>query len=296
MIKSMTGYGQAEGLICGVEHVVEIKTVNNRYLRTEIRLPDTFAFAQEDVDRLIRRQIVRGTVNYVLRPKDPAAVGSYSLDEAALKDLIVKLDQIRSSLPGCGALSIDMATLLNLPNLVRTFGPQPDQTAQVRDQILALSQQALDRLGQMRLTEGQFLCQELMGFCQAIADALDRIDGMRQQVLEAYAARLRRRVDKLLAAVAVQLDDQTLAREVAVLAEHSDITEELARLRSHLEQFRQACTEEGQVGRRLDFISQEMLREANTIASKAGDAGISTLIVDVKCQIDRIKEQVQNVE
>ncbi|MDH7599077.1 MAG: YicC family protein [Sedimentisphaerales bacterium] len=296
MIKSMTGYGQAEGQVCGIEHVVEIKAVNNRYLRIEARLPEAFSFAQEEVDRALRRHIVRGTVTFVLKPKDQAAVAMQCLDEAALTELVSRLDRIRAGLATCGPVSIDMAGLLNLPSLVRPLAPAQDQIEQAKAQILGLTEQAVERLEQMRVTEGQYLGKELLEYCRAIEQALTAIDEMRQQVLEAYAVRLRRRVDKLLAATGVELDDQTLAREVAVLAEHSDIAEEIARLRSHIEQFRQACNDSGQAGRRLEFIAQEMLREANTMASKATDAQVSNMIVDIKCQIDRIKEQVQNVE
>lgn len=295
MIKSMTGYGQADGLIWGIDHLVQIKTVNNRYLRIEVRLPEPLAFVQDDVEKLLRQHIVRGTVSCIIRPKDPAVAQS-CMDEDALRQLIIRLDRVRSSLANCSGMSIDMATLLTLPQVTRPLEPQAQQAQQIRQEVLALVQSAIDKLTQMRLAEGQFLSQELLGYCQQIEACLERISQMRDQVLAGYVQRLRKRADELLIQAGCQLDEQTLAMELAVLAERSDIAEEIARLTSHIEQFRQACQDQDQTGRRLEFISQEMFREANTIASKAIDAKIASIIVDIKCQIDRIKEQVQNVE
>jgi uncharacterized protein (TIGR00255 family) len=148
----------------------------------------------------------------------------------------------------------------------------------------------------MRAAEGGSLEADLKNHCQAISEDLERIRSRGAAVLHEYAIRLRKRVDGLLAEAKLKLDEETLAREVAILADRSDISEEIARLDSHLEQFIQSCHSNDQAGRRLDFISQEMLREANTIASKASDAEIIRSVVDMKCRIDRIKEQVQNIE
>jgi len=136
----------------------------------------------------------------------------------------------------------------------------------------------------------------LSSHCQAIRKDLEQIRARSAVVLQEYAKRLRKRVDELLAEAKLKLDEETVSREVAILADKSDISEEIARLDSHLARFAESCQANDQTGRRLDFISQEMLREANTIASKASDAMIIHWVVDIKCRIDRIKEQVQNVE
>lgn len=297
MIQSMTGYGEAESQINGLDCGVEIRTVNNRYLRTEIRLPDSLAFLEEDVEKLLRQHLFRGTVNYTLRIKGAAAGRPVDIDESALRDLAERLDRVRSSARVQGTLAIDLAVLMDLPGIVRPTEPSEDEVQMIKSVVLALSQRALERLNAMRATEGGFLDADLQGHCEAIAKDLEEILGRRAGVMQEYAQRLRKRVDELLAEAKLKLNEETLAREVAILAERSDISEEISRLQSHLHQFEQARHLQGeQVGRRLDFISQEMFREANTIGSKASDVEIARRILDVKCRIDRIKEQVQNVE
>jgi len=162
----------------------------------------------------------------------------------------------------------------------------------------------------MRAVEGAELAADLNRYCKAISEGLERIRSRSTGVLQEYSKKLKKRVDELLAEAKLKLDEDMLAREAAVFAERSDISEELSRLTSHLQQFTESCQgssssvksgqagnlPNNQAGRRLEFISQEMLREANTIASKASDAEISHWVVDIKCSIDRIKEQVQNVE
>ena len=148
----------------------------------------------------------------------------------------------------------------------------------------------------MRKTEGAELAADLEKNCEQIKEGLGRIRGRSELVLVEYQEKLKKRVDILLSGINAELDETSLYREVAVFADKSDISEEIARLESHLKQFSTGCSAEGQAGRRLDFISQEMLREANTIASKACDVGIIHEVVEIKCHIDRIKEQVQNIE
>ncbi|MHC4558651.1 MAG: YicC/YloC family endoribonuclease [Planctomycetota bacterium] len=294
MINSMTGYGQAQGEINGVCYLVEIKTVNNRYFKTIIKLPELTAFLEEDIERLLRKNMSRGTVNFVLRLKDVSASALFDIDEAALQDVVEKLSRAGSSAGIKGA--IDIGNLLSLPGIIRPASPDDKIAEQIRKVILEISQEAIDKLKQMRAAEGGFLEADLMKCCRAIEQALGQIFARSDVVLLEYSKRLRKRVDELLAHAELKLDEEILAREVAIFADRSDISEEIARLESHLQQFAQCCQANDQAGRRLDFISQEMLREANTIASKASDTEMTRCVVDIKCQIDRIKEQVQNVE
>lgn len=294
MINSMTGYGQSEGEIKGVVYAVEIKTVNNRYFKSSVRLPESVAFLQEDIERLLRQNLSRGTVTYVLKPKDVSASALFDIDEGALQTYMEKLDRVVSS---SGIKSpIDIGGLLDLPGVVQPLLPDEKEADEVRQTVLKVTQEAVDRLKQMRGAEGAALAADLENHCDAIEHDLERIRARSGTVLQDYQRKLKKRVNELLADAKLKLDEEVLAREVAVFAERSDISEEIARLESHLEQFTQTCRADEQVGRRLDFISQEMLREANTIASKALDSEISQCVVDVKCHVDRIKEQVQNVE
>jgi uncharacterized protein (TIGR00255 family) len=290
----MTGYGEADGQLNGVNYAIEIKAVNNRYLKTTIRLPEVVAFLEEDIDRSLRANLSRGTINFVLRLKDVSANALFDIDESALRAVVEKLSMIGSPAGING--TVDIASLLTLPGIVRPALPDKEAAEQIRTLVLDLTEQALDRLKQMRAAEGQFLEADLKSNCDAMRQALEQIRARSSAVVKDYARRLRKRVDELLAEAKLKLDEETLAREVAILADRSDISEELARLDSHLGQFDQACQMDGQAGRRLDFISQEMFREANTIASKASDMEIARCVVDIKCRIDRIKEQIQNVE
>jgi uncharacterized protein (TIGR00255 family) len=295
MINSMTGYGQAEGCVGSTDYAVEIRAVNNRYLRTAIKLPESCAYLEESVDKLLREQLQRGTVNYALRVRGAAAEALLNVDEDALRSLVLRLEALRRDTEVDARL--DLASLLNLPGIVRPPEPTPDLLAEIKEKILALSREALTRLQAMRAAEGRFLEVDLQGHCAAIRQDLERIKLRSHTVIQDQADRLRKRVDSLLAEAKLKLDEETLAREVAILADRGDISEEIARLDSHLHQFQEACEAQGdQVGRRLDFISQEMLREANTIGSKASDVEIAQWVVNIKCAVDRIKEQVQNVE
>jgi len=294
MINSMTGYGEAQGERDGISYAVTIKTVNNRYLKTAVKLPELAAFLEEDIDKLLRKNLSRGTVNYVLRLKEAPADVLFDIDEAALRAVMEKLNRIGSSAEIEGM--IELGNLLNLPGVIRPASPDEDQIEHIREVILRISQEALDKLKQMRAVEGEFLAADLAKRCNAIENDLEQINMRSAIVLQRYTEKLKKRVNELLANAELKLDEESLAREVAIFADRSDISEEVARLDSHLKQFAQSCQANDQAGRRLDFISQEMLREANTIASKASDTEITSFVVDIKCQIDRIKEQVQNIE
>ena len=290
----MTGYGGAEGQLDGVCYAVEIKAVNNRYLKTIIKLPEAITFVEDDIDKRLRKHLARGTVNCVVRLKAVSANDLFEIDEVALRAVVERLGSVSSSV-GIGG-TIDMASLLTLPGIIQPVLPDEEERRKVRDIVLQITDEAIARVQEMRRAEGAFLMADLAGHCQAMKAELDSIRGRSDGVIKEYAKRLRKRVDALLAEGKLNLDEETLAREVAILADRSDISEELARLDAHLQQFRQICQTEGQIGRRLDFLSQEMLREANTVASKAADAEIVRRVVDMKCHIERLKEQIQNVE
>jgi uncharacterized protein (TIGR00255 family) len=294
MINSMTGYGEADGQINGVSYTVEIKAVNNRYLKINIKLPEMVAFLEEDIDKLLRKNLSRGTINYTLRLKQVSTSAPFEIDETALRTIIEKLNQIRSSTDIGG--TIDIGSLLNLPGIIRPILPDEEVAEQIKNTVLSITQEAVEKLKQMRAAEGRSLETDLKNQCEAIRQGLEQIRSRSTAIVQEYTKRLKKRVDELLAEAKLKLDEETLAREVAVLADRSDISEEIIRLDSHLAQFAESCQVNDKAGRRLEFIGQEMLREANTIASKAFDTEIIRHVVDIKCRIDRIKEQVQNLE
>jgi len=293
-MNSMTGYGEAQGEADGVNYAVEVKTVNNRYLKTMIKLPELASFLEEDIDKLLRKNIFRGTINYVLRLKDTSASALFDINEAALQAVLEKLSRAGSSTGINGV--IDIGNLLTLPGIIQPALPGKERAVQIRKLVLEISQKALDKLKRMRATEGDYLETDIKKCCTIIEEDLEQVRGRSAIVIKEYADKLKKRVNELLAHAELKIDEGILAREVAIFAERSDISEEVARLDSHLQQFAQCCRGSDQAGRRLDFISQEMLREANTIASKASDTETTRYVVNIKCQIDRIKEQVQNIE
>jgi len=295
MISSMTGYGESQGEIDGVTYAVEIRTLNNRYLKTSIKLPDTAAFLEEALDKLLRENLSRGTINYVLRLKGTSANMGFEINETILQNYVEKLSRIATGSAEAD-YQIDIASLLAIPGILEPVSPNEETAAKIREMVLKLSKQALEQLKQMRLAEGTALAADLENHCKATKQVLEKIIARREVVLQEYKNKLQKRVNALLASAKLELDEDTLAREVAVFADRADISEEIARLDSHLQQFADSCQTNNKAGRRLDFICQEMLREANTIASKTSDTEISHWVVDIKCQIDRIKEQVQNIE
>jgi len=290
----MTGYGEAQGEADGVSLAVELKTVNNRYLKTIIKLPELASFLEEDIDKLLRKNISRGTINYMLRLKDASANALFDIDETALLAVLEKLSRAGSS-AGINA-AIDIGNLLTLPGIIQPALPNKEKAGQIKKLVLEISQEALDKLKRMRATEGDYLEADIKKCSMIIEEDLEQIRSRSAIVIKEYADKLKKRVNELLAHAELKIDEGILAREVAIFAERSDISEEISRLDSHLQQFAQCCRGSDQAGRRLDFISQEMLREANTIASKASDTETTRYVVNIKCQIDRIKEQVQNIE
>ncbi len=294
MINSMTGYGEAQGEINSVIYTVEIRTVNNRYLKTNVKLPESVAFLEEDIDKLLRKNLSRGTVSYVLQLKNISANALYDIDESGLRAYIEKLSRVGSSADiKC---TIDIGSLLVLPGIIQPISPDEKAAEQIKEVVLSITQKAIDQLKQMRAAEGAALAADLDGHCKAIKQGLEQICSRNVAVLQEYQKKLKKRVDELLAEAKLKLDEEMLAREVAIFADRSDISEEIARLGSHLQQFTESCQANTAAGRRLDFISQEMLREANTIASKASDTEVVRCVIDIKCRIDRIKVQVQNIE
>ena len=289
----MTGFGDGQGQLNGVTYTVEIRAVNNRYFKAKIKLPESLAFLEEYIEKVLRENLSRGMVNYVLRLKNVPAEALFEIDEKALRVYIERLGRLGScSDTKC---QIDIGSLLGLPGIMTLASPDEQTAEQIKKVVLEVTEQAIGKVQQMRQAEGAALAADLDGRCEAIRKALKQIHARSEVVLQEYQKRLRKRADGLLAEAKLKLDEETVAREVAVFAERSDISEEIARLGSHLQQFTQSCQADEQAGRKLDFITQEMLREANTIASKACDTEIVNCVVEIKCQIDRIKEQVQNI-
>lgn len=292
MILSMTGYGDAQHMEDGVGYALEIRSLNNRYLKPSIKLPEHLQFLEAEVDKLLRTRLVRGTLNYTLRVRDTSAQAAYEINVAALQAYLNQLNAVRAT----GPVSVDLATVLALPGVCQP--PEMDE-AQREHQwkiVSALTSDAMEKLVAMRAEEGRALREDLLKHTAAIRNELAAIAERSPTVVTEYLKRLTQRVNDLVGQAKLQLAEQDLAKETALFAERCDVSEEISRLKSHLDQFDKLCDSKQHAGRKLDFLAQEMLREANTIGSKSNDTEIARHIVEIKALIDRLKEQVQNVE
>ncbi len=295
MILSMTGYGDAHCDDEGVSYALEVRSLNNRYLKTVIKLPDHLQFLEAEVERLLRERVRRGSVTYVLRVRNTSAEAAHELNTAAIRNYVDQLRAVSDAVGG-DALSLDVGALLDMPGVCQPR--EADEAVKERwwKVLRSLTDQAIDQLLSMRREEGRNLRDDLLKHLDGLRQHIQVIRARAPEVVKVYQDRLRQRVDGLLSDVELSLQREDLMKEVAIFAERCDISEELARLESHLDQFTQLCDSKELAGRKLDFIAQEMLREANTIASKGNDSEIARQIVEVKALIDRLKEQVQNVE
>lgn len=293
MIHSMTGYGDAQADHDGVSFRVEIRSLNNRYFKANIKLPEPFQVFEANVDKRLRSRLGRGSITFTLRIRSEGSVAACEINQAALRRYV---EQIAEAAGGFSMARIDAARLLDLPGVCEPAEPDPEERAAQFKLIEGLCSQAMDRVIEMRKAEGVSLLADLTTQCEVIRRNIAAIRERSPAVVREYHEKLASRVQELLHAGDIRLDADTLAREVAIFAERCDVNEETARLESHLGQFGELCDGPEESGRKLEFISQEMLREANTIGSKANNAEIARRIVDIKAAIDRIKEQVQNVE
>ena len=292
----MTGYGDAQLEAEKVSFLVEMRSLNNRFLKTVIKLPDTVAFAEPHVERIIREELSRGSVTYTLHMRYIGRLGAYEINTQMLEGYLFSLQQIQSLRRGEGVMNVDLAVLAQLPGVYQAREYSEEENTRFLQTIITLTRQALQRLRTMRAEEGQRLLDDLQEQCGEIRKNLEAIEDLAPRVVDSYRKRIEQRVNEMLAQANLKVDEEMLRKEVALFAERCDINEEILRLASHLDQFLEVCQKDEQAGRRLDFLTQEMLREANTISSKANDALISQHVVEIKVAIDRLREQVQNIE
>ncbi len=294
MIRSMTGFGDASSHEGGLAFGVEIRSVNNKFLKTTIRVPERLASLEPELEQMIRAAVSRGSVTLTVTCSESGEAAAHTVNAAALRRYA---EQIAAAV-GVEVSSLNLADLVTLPGVLQPPGDEEQRLHQARRAIRPLVELAVAHMVQMRTREGVALREDLLGHLSFIGERLARLTEIAPRVVVEYERRLKARMEGLLGDADVLTDPGVLVREIAVYAEKTDIAEELARLGEHLKHFRDLLLseEERPLGRTMDFLSQELLREANTIASKSPDAEMSRLIVEIKGAIDRIKEQVQNAE
>ena len=293
MIVSMTGFGDATTERGGTHYAVEIRSLNNRFFKAVIKLPENVSGLEPELETILREKLGRGSITFILKMRSDSAEAAYHINTQALKAYLAQLQEVK----GLDRLvSIDLASLVQLPGVCQEPRDETDEIMRHGPVVRELTVKAIDKLNAMRQREGESLFADLMRHGKVISDNLAEVQKRAPFVIEDYHKRLASRVNQLLSKAELQVNMADLLKEVAVFAERADISEEIQRLTSHLDAFEHACRSSEHAGRKLDFITQEMLREANTIASKANDAQIAKHIVEIKGAIDRLKEQVQNVE
>lgn len=291
MIRSMTGYGKGEAVTPAGRCIVEVRAVNHRYGEVTVKLPRSFFAYEHEVRKRTGSRIKRGKVDlFVQWEEAPGAAMVPPVNLAVAKGYHAAFLELAHELRLSPEIPLSLIAAQKNVLQEGTGEEQPDLLPQVLEALNV----ALEALEAMRLREGEALACDLCERRQKVADLVAQVTARAPQVVEEYQDKLQQRLSKLLEGV--ELDPQRLMQEVALLADRCDVTEELVRLQSHFVQFDEAVTLAEPVGRKLDFLMQELNREVNTIGSKANDAAITALVVQMKAELEKMREQVQNIE
>jgi uncharacterized protein (TIGR00255 family) len=290
MIRSMTGFGAAEGAVGSSRVAVEVRSVNHRFFNPSIKLPGSLARWESEVREALRKSINRGHVTvtaWVERNKETTA----AIDEQRFASYVERLKDLKQRYDVGG--EIDLSTVLRLPDVINSTNEQDDGTA---EQLVEIVNRAVAALSTSRDAEGKRLATFLTDRIGVVETAVGRLSARAPQRMTEQRDKLRASIAELAGGVAV--DEQRLAQEVAILADRLDVGEELDRFDSHLTAFREAMSANGSegVGKRLGFLLQELLREANTTGSKANDSAMTRDVIAIKEELERIREQVENLE
>ena len=292
MVKSMTGYGRKKAENDQREVTVEIKSVNHRYLDLNIKVPRIYSFLEEAVKSAVSSRVSRGKVDvfvsvFTKDGKDVKVTPNLEL----IREYVEALRQVRDTF----GLADDISTMgvAQMPDALSIDKEEPDNEA-VQQQVLEVVGQALEEYDAMRRAEGARLCQDIVQRAGRIGQLVDHVEERSPQTVEEYRKRISARMQELLGDT--EIAEQRILAEAALFADKVSVTEEIVRLRSHLAQLNTMLSADTAVGRKLDFLVQEMNREANTIGSKANDYELAQTVVEIKAEIEKIREQIQNIE
>ncbi len=285
----MTGHGQASVQNDQVRVIAEIKTVNNRFLKTNINC-DLDTAHEAKLESLIKKNVSRGSVNLRLKTQLLGGETRFKLDQAVVKSYWLQLSEIAGA-----SQSINVESLMTLPGVIAD-NAWVDMSESVWPAAEKATIQALEKLNEMRALEGEVMKRDMLANCATIDQQLASIKTLAPEVIENFSKRMTERINSLLQSHDVEIQATDIVREIGIFAEKCDISEETVRLGSHLEQFNRIINDSHSSGKKLDFLVQEMLRETNTIGSKANHVEIANYVVEIKTCIERIREMVQNVE
>ncbi len=292
LIKSMTGYGRAVETVNGREITVELRSVNNRYLDCSVKLPRSVSFAEEAVKQQIKQAVSRGKVEMFISIKsETGADTTITLNKAVLEGYLAAMRQMVET---CGvADDISVSTLSRLPEVFSVEKPEVDE-AQLQADVLSVVKPALESYNAMRTAEGAALDADLRSRGNTILTLVAMVEEGNALTVSSYRARLEAKLMEVLGNT--NIDESRILTEAAIFADKVAVDEETVRLRSHLAQMNAMLDGGGAIGRKLDFLLQEMNREANTIGSKCTDVNLARIVVDIKAELEKIREQTQNIE
>lgn len=294
MLLSMTGHGESHRHAGHVTVAVEVRTINNRYFKLNVRAGDNYNALEPFIEDVVRQQVRRGTVQVTLRVDREPTPDDYQLNTVVLasyrKQLETMHDQLHIGEP------VRLEALLALPGVVNEKFAHDDAVEGEWPLIREVLEEALTNLNRMRQEEGQAMAADLGANCEQLDQQLRQVEQRAPRVVENYRTRLTDKLNKMLTELSVNVQPSDVVREVGLFAERSDVSEEMVRLKSHLAQFATIMSQPESVGRKLDFLIQELFRETNTIGSKANDAEIARHVVEMKTVIERMREMIQNVE
>ena len=292
LIKSMTGYGRAVETVGGREFTVELRSVNNRYLDCSVRLPRMLSFAEDAVKQAVKASVSRGKVDVFISVRSEAGDEVVvNLNKAVLEGYLNAMRQMVSEYGVQDDISVSAVS--RLPEVFSVEKPQVDEEQLMKD-LMEVVSQALAGYDTMRCTEGQALDADLRSRGNTILELVSQVEQGNAQTVVDYRARLEAKLREVLAST--NIDESRILTEAAIFADKVAVDEETVRLRSHLAQMNEMLTTGGAVGRKLDFLLQEMNREANTIGSKCTDVRLARIVVDIKAELEKIREQTQNIE
>ncbi len=291
---SMTGFGDARHERADHALSAEVRTINSRHFKLNLRTTEGYGALDARIEAVVREHVRRGTVSVNIRIRHISPADDFRVNAEVLHNYLDQLQKIAAK-RGLGE-ELRLEPLAQLPGVIEELSREARDAEAVWPLIEPTLRAALESLGSMRVAEGQALAVDLANQCATVESSLNKIATRSPQITELYRRRLQERVDEALAQFKTAIEPVDLVREVCLFADRSDISEEIVRLRSHLQQFNQALQAPESAGRKLEFICQEMGRETNTIGSKANDAEISHQVVEIKTALERIREQLQNVE
>ena len=292
MIKSMTGYGSAKGKAGDLEISVEVKSVNNRYLDASVRMPRSFLFAEDAVKSAISKHISRGKVDMFISVDSSAANNmNVKVNEGLLKGYLADIDHISEEY----GLTNDLTavSISRFPDILSVEKEDLDADA-ISAGIVAVAEEALSDFDAMRLREGEKLADDVLSKLETIETLVGIVERESPRTVEAYRNRLYEKMAELLGTSGI--DENRILAEAAIFADRVAVDEETVRLRSHMSQLRSMLKGSSPIGRKIDFLIQEFNREANTIGSKCQNSDIAHVVVDLKSEIEKIREQIQNIE